>query len=98
MILEYKHFDNLKIWCFISWPTGEIYALSKTNKALKYYSMGGSRAQGVRTSDRGPLENHMLLYFSLEILVRSPLEKQLDPLGPIASREKSVWPSVKYVD
>ena len=41
-----------------------------------------------------PLEDHKLLYVSLEILVRTPLEKQL---GPIASGGRSVWPSVKYV-
>ena len=45
---------------------------------------------GVRT----PLEK----FFSLEILVRTSLEKQLDPLGPIASRGRSERPSVKYVD
>ena len=27
-----------------------------------------------------------------------PLEKQLDTLGPIASRGRFVWPSVKYVN
>ena len=32
-----------------------------------------------------PLENYKLLYVSLEILVGTPLEKQLDALGPIAS-------------
>ena len=35
---------------------------------------------------------------SLEILVRTPLEMQLDPLGPTASRGRIVRPSVKYVD
>ena len=35
---------------------------------------------------------------SLEILVRTPLEIQLDPLGPTASRGRIVRPSVKYVD
>ena len=30
-------------------------------------------------------------------MVWNPFEKQLDPLGPIASRGKSVRPSVKYV-
>ena len=46
-------------------------------------------------------------YVSKEISVWSPLEKQLDPfsvmfislkLGLIASRGRSVQPSVKYVD
>ena len=41
-----------------------------------------------------PLEIHNLLFVSLEILVRTPLEKR----GPIASRERSVRPSMKYVD
>ena len=36
--------------------------------------------------------------FSLEILIRTPLEKQLDPSGPIVSRGRYVQPSVKYVD
>ena len=27
-----------------------------------------------------------------------PLEKQLDPLGPIVFRGRFVWPAVKYVD
>ena len=27
-----------------------------------------------------------------------PLENQSDPLGPIASRGRSIWPSVKYFD
>ena len=35
--------------------------------------------------------------FSLEILIRTPHEKQLDPSGPIASRGRYVQPSVKYV-
>ena len=35
-----------------------------------------------------------------EVQVQTSLEKQLDlgPLGPIASRGRSVWPSLKYVD
>ena len=55
---------------------------------------GRGGGQGVRT----PLENHKLLYISLEILVRIPLEKQFDPSGPTASWGRSVWPSVKYND
>ena len=58
-------------------------------------TMGGSR--GGRGS--GPsLENHKLLFVSLEILARTSLKEQLDPLGPIASRGRSVRPYVKYVD
>ena len=38
------------------------------------------------------------LLVSSEILVRNPFEKQLDPLGPIASRGGFVRPSAKYVD
>ena len=48
-------------------------------------------------------EKHNLLYVPLEILVQNPIEKQLDPRreaigleGPIASRVRSVRPSVKY--
>ena len=55
---------------------------------------GGGGGGGLRT----PLENHTLLYVSLQILVRTPIEKQLDPSGPIASRVRSIRPSVKYVD
>ena len=53
---------------------------------------GGGRMKG-----SGPplLENHNLSYVSLETFVRTPLEKQLDPLDPIASRGGLVWPSVK---
>ena len=50
--------------------------------------------QGVGTTQ----ENHRLLYDSLEILVQTSNEKLLDPSGPIASRGRFVWPSVKYVD
>ena len=45
-----------------------------------------------------PMENHKLLYVCLEIIVWTPLKKQLDPRGLIASRGSSIWPSVKYVD
>ena len=57
--------------------------------------MGGSRGgQGVRPF---PLEYHKLLYVSLEILERTPFQKQLDPLGPVASRGRFVRSSVKYI-
>ena len=39
-----------------------------------------------------------LLYFPLEILVPTLLEKQLAPLGPIASLGRLVWPTLKYID
>ena len=48
-----------------------------------------------------PLENHKLLFVSLEILVRVPLEKKVNPIeaiGPIASKRRTLLPSVKYVD
>ena len=48
--------------------------------------MGGG-GQRVRT----PLETVFL-----KILVRTSLEKQLGPMGPIASRGRSERPSVKY--
>ena len=44
------------------------------------------------------LENQPLALGFSEILVQTTLEKQLDPMGPIASRGRSVRPSVKYVD
>ena len=53
---------------------------------------GGGREFGPPT----PGETHKVLYVSLEILVPHSLEKQLDPWGPIASRGRSVLPSVKY--
>ena len=40
------------------------------------------------------IENQNLLYVSLERMVRTPIEKQLDLLGPFASRESFVQPSV----
>ena len=55
---------------------------------------GGGGGGGGMWSGPPPLEDHKLLYVSLEILVRTPLEKRL---GPIASGGRSVWPSVKYV-
>ena len=55
--------------------------------------MGGSR-RGTGGPDL--LKMKYWLYVSLEILVRTPLEKQLDPLGPITSRWRFVRPSVKY--
>ena len=60
-------------------------------------SIGRSRKiTGVGTH----LENQSLVhvYVSLEILVRTPLERQLEPLGPIASRGRFVRPSVNYAD
>ena len=42
--------------------------------------MGGSRRGTNGPDPPQPLENHKLLYVSLEVLVRTPLEKQLDPL------------------
>ena len=61
---------------------------------VKMYTMGESWGLGAL-----PLENHKWPYrVSLEILTRTPLEKQLDPSGPIASRGRSVYRSVKYVD
>ena len=48
------------------------------------------------TCGEGPhtLENHKWLYVSLEILVRPPRKM----IGPLASRERSVRHSLKYVD
>ena len=59
-----------------------------------------SRIMGRTREGRGALdplhlENHKLLFVSLEILEWIPLKKQLDPMGPIAFWGRSVWPSVK---
>ena len=47
-----------------------------------------------------PMEYHKLLQCIcfLRNAGMEPLDKQLDPSGPILPRERSVWPSVKYVD
>ena len=58
--------------------------------------MGGSGGEG--GSGSGPLENYNLLKVTLGSVVRTPLEKQLDPSGPIASRGRSVRPSLKNVN
>ena len=61
--------------------------------------MGGYRGErGGYKGSESPIENHKLLYVSLKILVQTLLQKQLDPLGPIASWERSLQPSVKYVE
>ena len=79
------------------WKTVELFnrAQYESNKSAHAASL--AYPEGDRVS-RSPLENHNWLQVSLEILVRTPLEKQLDHLGPIASRGRSVRPSVKYVD
>ena len=63
----------------------KVIARPETEKIINLYNsqyvrpMGGSRGGG-GVSGPGPhLENHKLLYASLEILVRIPLEKRLDP-------------------
>ena len=53
---------------------------------------------GDRESGPHPLENHKWLYVSLEILVGTPLEKQLDPVGPFTSRGRFLRPSATYGD
>ena len=58
--------------------------------------MGGSR--GGKGGFGPPLENLKLFYVYLDILVLTPLDKQLNPLDPIASQGKSVRLSVKYVE
>ena len=56
----------------------------------------GVEGQEVQT----PPENHITscYMFPIEILVWNPLEKQLDPLGPIAYQGRALWPFVKYID
>ena len=51
--------------------------------------------EGGRGPDPTPMENHKWQYVSLEILVRTHLEKQLDPLGLTATRGRSVRSSGK---
>ena len=53
-------------------------------------SWHGRIASGEQGSGSTPLENHKLLFVSLEIVVQTPLKKQLDPSGPSASGGKSV--------
>ena len=58
--------------------------------------MGGSRG-GTCGLDL-PFGKSPVAIGFLEVLVQTPLEKQLDPSGPIASRGRSARPSAKYVD
>ena len=61
--------------------------------------MGGFR--GVREGARGPdpqRKSQVAVGFLRNTGTDPRLEKQLDPLGPIAFRGRSVRPSVKYVD
>ena len=51
--------------------------------------------QGLRTL---PLVKSQVAKGFLRNSGMDPLERQLDPLGPIASRRRSVRPSVKYFD
>ena len=55
----------------------------------------GERGQGVRTPQPGNLQVAMCF---LRDTGTDPLEKQLDFMGPNATRMRSVQPSVKYVD
>ena len=57
--------------------------------------MCGSRENG---GFKSPLENHKFLYVFFRNCGTDPLEMQLDSLGPIASQQGSVRPSVKYVN
>ena len=59
---------------------------------IKSVCVGGGGGQGVRTSI---LKIRKRPYVFLEILVHTPLEKQL---GSIASRERSIHHSVKCAD
>ena len=63
--------------------------------ACAYIVYHGRIQRGDRGSRSTPVK---MLYEYLEILVRTTLEKLLDPLVQIASWGRSVWPSVKYVD
>ena len=62
--------------------------------------MGGSRGWGWDRGSGTPGKSQVAISFlrHLDIQLQTPIEKQLDPSGPIASRGRSVRPSVKYVD
>ena len=60
--------------------------------------MGGSRERGDRGSGPPAGKSLVAIGFLKTILARTPLEKQLAPLGPIASQERFVHPSEKYID
>ena len=60
--------------------------------------MGGSRGGGAGGPDPPPLGKSQVAICFLRKSGTDPLKKQLDPMGPIASRGRSVRPSVKYVD
>ena len=75
-------------------PSLKLYQLSHCAPTTREVILHGRIKRG-----RGqPEKSQVIMYVSLEILVQTPLEKQLDPLGPIASRGRSVWHAVKYLD
>ena len=85
---------DIIVWCIAgecSWPLFNATSIKKHDET--YADPEGRQGTGPPP----PLENHKWLYVSLEVLIRSPLKKLLETLGPIASRGKVVLPSVKFV-
>ena len=82
---------------YYNWSNTGSFALDQTS----LISHGRIQRGGGGGRGSGPsiLENHKWLKISLELLVRIPLERRLDPSGPVASRLRNFeWSSVKYVD
>ena len=59
---------------------------------------GGGGGGGESNWGSGPHWKITWLLVSFEILVRTAIEKKLDPSSPIASRVWFIQPFVKYVD
>ena len=72
----------------------DMFTRNKVCQTLCPSNMGGSR--GERGDETPILENHKWL--KVTNTGTGPIEKQLDLLGPIASRGRLVQLSLKYVD
>ena len=59
--------------------------------------MGGSRGRGGTEGPDPPVKSQVAIGF-LRNSGTDPLREANGPMGPIASRERSVRPSVKYVE
>ena len=79
--------------CGFSWSYSLTFWLYYAKRAISVRSwmfhsdtlVCGQIQGGYRGFEPPTLENHKLLYVFLEMLVLTPLRKQLDPLGLIAS-------------
>ena len=69
----------------------------KCSTSTVHTGNNGLNQRGDRGS-RPPLPWKITSGYTFPILVRTTLEKQLDPKGPIASRGRFVQPIVKYDD